>query len=354
MRRIALHVVQGALLASVVACKSMTPAFARLESAVVDDRYAGSLGRANLRVVRRDTVLSPMISMRLAKGDSIITSRTTRVVVNFAAGYEVTLDTSTAIYIENPSIFLRIGQAFIRKVLGTRPDTARLDTHTPQATLHDEGTEYLIAVSGQGTDVLVLSGAVEASSRDGGWSPRRYEALQGGRIDAQRGPQGMQRLTQSQAEARIAWVRRVERTTKVQVPSVDSMTEAAARSALDRAGFRVLFVLHRETDAVAPGLVVDQSPAAGQLAPPGTYVTLTLSKAARGARGGEATADCTVPDIERKRETEARRLLEAARLRGQVTRRDPNAVTVGRQELKKGSRVACGTIVRYTVETIVE
>jgi hypothetical protein len=330
----------------------MTPAFARLESAVVDDRYAGSVATANVRVVRADAVVSPSISMRLLKGDSIITSRTTRVVVNFAAGYEVTLDTSTAIYIENPSIFLRIGQAFIRKLLGTRPDTARLDTHTPQATLHDEGTEYLMTVSGQGTDLLVLSGDVTVRSRDG--RVVRYTALEQGRIDADRGPLPMQRLTQSQAEARLAWVRRVERITKVPVPSVDSMTEAAARSTLDRAGFRVLFVLHRETDAVPPGRVVEQSPAAGQLAPPGTYVTLTLSKAARRAPEASATADCIVPDIERKRETEARRLLQAARLRGEVTRRDPNVSTVGRQEIKKGSRVACGTTVRYTVENIVE
>ena len=164
----------------------------------------------------------------------------------------------------------------------------------------------------------------------------------------------MQRLTQSQADAQLAWVRRVERITKVPVPSVESMTEAAARSTLDRAGFRVLFVLHRETDAVAPGRVVEQSPGAGQLAPPGTYVTLTLAKAARGAQGPAEAGECIVPDIERKSVTEARRLLEAARLRGEVTRRDRNVTTVGRQDPKKGSRVSCGTVVKYTVENIVE
>ena len=349
MRRHALRVALGALLASVPACKSMTPAFARLESAVVDDRYAGSPARANVRVVRGNTVVSPSVAMRLLKGDSITTSRSTRVVVIFGAGYEVTLDTSTAIYIENPSIFLRIGQAFIRKLVGTRanPDTAKLDTHTPQVTLHDAGTEYLVTVSGQATDVRVVSGSVAATSRDGRWSGVTYTAGQHGRIETQRGRLPVQQLTGRQLDAQLAWVRRVEAITKVAVPRVDSMTEAAARATLQRAGFGVLFVLHRETDATAPGRVVDQSPSAGQLAAPGTYVTLTLAKATRKQM-------CTVPEIVRKSEAEAKRLLEGARLRGEATRRDPNGRTVATQDPKKDSRVECGTTVGYTVGTIVE
>ena len=343
MRRIAWHLFPGVLLASLSACTS-TSAFANLESAVVDDRYASALSTANVRVVRADGVVSPSVSMRILKGDSIVTSRTTRVVVNFRAGYEVTLDTSTAIYIENPSIFLRIGQAFIRKLTGNRakPDTATLDTHTPQATLHDAGTEYLVSVDGQGTNVLVLSGAVQAASRDGRWSGITYTALQQGRIDAQRGPLRMQRLSASQAESQITWVRRVERITKVPVPSVDGLTESAARSTLQRAGFRVLFVLHRETDAVPPGQVVDQSPGAGELSAPGTYVSLTLAKAAR-------VAMCTVPDLVGQNEAVAKRLLDGAKLRGQGTRRDPNATQVVSQDVAKGTSVACSSTVNYVM-----
>lgn len=349
MRRRALRVGLSALLASLSACATLktmnTPAFARLESAVVGDRYAGSVSRENVRVVRGATVVAPSTGMRLLKGDSIITSRTTRIVINFAAGYEVTLDTSTAIFIENPSIFLRIGQAFIRALVGTR-EPEKLDTHTPQATLHDRGTEYLVTVGGQGSDVTVVTGAVEATSRDGRWSGVTYTARQQGRIDTQRGPLPMQRLSEGQLQGRLAWVRRVEAITKVPVPSVDGMTEDAARSTLQRAGLSVMFVLHRETDAVAPGRVVDQSPGAGQTTAPGTYVTLTLAKEPRQQM-------CTVPDIVSKTEGAALELLQQARLRGQLTG-TRGARTVTSQVPGQGKRVACNSTVSYKMESRVE
>jgi hypothetical protein len=344
-------VVVGALLASLSACATLktitTPAFARLASVVVDDRYAGSPTSANVRVVRAGSVVSPSTGLRLSKGDSITTSRTTRAVVTFAAGYEVTLDTSTAIYIENPSIFLRIGQAFIRALSGNRAPTEKLDTHTPQATLHDRGTEYLVTVSGQGTDVSVVSGTVEATSRDGRWSGVTYAARQQGRIDAQRGPLPMQRLTEGQLQTRLAWVRRVEAITKVPVPRVESMTEAAARATLQRAGFGVAFiVLHRETDAAPPGTVVEQSPGAGETAAPGTVVTLTLAKAPR-------QEPCTVPGIVGKTEAGALETLQGARLRGQLTG-TRGARTVSSQDPKQGTRVECSSVVSYRMEVRVE
>jgi hypothetical protein len=321
-----------------------TPAFARLESAVVDDRYATNPSSANVRIVRAGSVVSPSLGMRLAKSDSIITARGTRAVVVFGAGYEVTLDTSTAIFIENPSIFLRIGQAFIRKLLGGRAasDTAKLDTHTPQVTLHDAGTEFLVSVGDQGTDVRVVSGAVDASSRDGAWAGVRYGPREQGHITAQGRRITMQPLTARELAAQLAWVRRVEAITKISVPSVDRMTESAARSTLDRAGLRVMFVMPRETDAVEPGLVVEQSPAAGQTTAPGTFITLTLAKAPR-------PSTCTVPNLVGQTETDAKRLLASAQLRGDVTRSDPNSTTVTAQDLRAGSRVACGTTVKYTV-----
>ena len=350
MRRHALRVVLGAVLVSLPACATLkritAPPFARLASAVVDDRYATRPTSANVRVVRGGSAVAPSVGMGLLKGDSIVTSRTTRVVVEFGAGYEVTLDTSTAIFIENPSVFLRIGQAFIRALTGNRAPTEKLDTHTPQATLHDRGTEYLVTVGGQGTDVSVVTGAVEATSRDGRWSGVTYTARQQGRIDTQRGPLPMQRLSEGQLQSRLAWVRRVEEITKVPVPPVDGMTERAARSALQRAGFGVMFVLHRETDAVAPGLVVEQSPRAGETAAPGSYVTLTLAKAL-------PAQTCTVPNIVNMTEANAKRALEGARLNGQRTKFDRGATGVTSQDPKQGSRVPCNSTVSYQMEVII-
>lgn len=360
MRRHALHAVLAALALSVSACASMTP-FARLTSAVVDDRYAGSLSSASLRVVRGNTVVAPSTSMGLLKGDSIITSPTTRAVVTFKAGYEVTLDTNTAIYIENPSIFLRIGQAFIRKVFGARTssDTAKkLDTHTPQVSFTEVGTEYLVSVSGQATDVMVVSGAVAASSRDGRWPGVTYTARQGGRI-TQGGPLRIQPVSDRQLADQLRWVRRVEAITKVPVPNVGSMTEDAARTELQRAGLRESpYVMHRETADVAPGLVVDQSPGAGQTAAPGTYVTLTLAKApptrSVPADSTRVLSRCVVPDLYKKSETTAKAMLERARLRWTIVSRDPNSSTVVKQDPASSTRVACNSVVKLTISTIIE
>jgi len=352
MRRHALHTVLAALAVSVSACATLTPPFARLESAVVDDRYAGSLSRANLRVVRANGVVEPSTNMGILKGDSVITSSTTRVVVTFKAGYEVTLDTNTAIYIENPSIFLRIGQAFIRKLTG-RASSEKLDTHTPQVTFTDVGTEFLVSVNGQATDVIVVSGAVSATSRDGQWPGVTYAARQGGRI-TQGGPLRMQQVSDRQLASQLAWERRVEAVTKVLVPNVGSMTENAARAELQRAGLRESpYVMHRETADFAPGLVIDQSPGAGQTAAPGTYVTLTLAKAkpAPPPTGTTTTTQmCTVPDIAQKSVPEASRLLEGAGLRGRsLTRRAASDWQLALQNPGKNSSVACGSTVTYTL-----
>jgi hypothetical protein len=231
---------------AVSAC--VKPPFARLESAVVGDQSTGSPARANVRVIRGDSVVDPSISMRILKGDSIITSSSTRVVVTFAAGYEVTLDTSTAIYIENPSIFLRIGQAFIRRLRGT-PDT--LTTHTPQAVLHDAGTAYLVTVTPRATSVRVEEGAVDAGARDGGYPIVRYSRLDQGEITLGAGPQRMAKLQPAELETHLTWVRQVARISKVPsgktllqpralctVPLIVGKTEAEAKRLLKAAGLQ--------------------------------------------------------------------------------------------------------------------
>ncbi len=334
------------LAASLASCKTLEQPFARLESAVVRDRYAGSPQQADVRIVRGDGVVAPSISMRLQKGDSIITSATTRVVVTFAAGYEVTIDTSTAIYIQNPSIFLRIGQAFIRKLRGS---TDTLTTHTPQAVLHDASTEFLVTVTPSVTAVRVVEGAVDAQTRDGTYPTVRYSAFEQGEIALGQGPQRMPRLGREEIDARMRWVREVARVTRVVVPQLDSLTEAQARAALDRVGLRVLLVTRRESADHAPGTVVDHTPGAGESVAPGTFVSLVLARAARNeARDtAQSGAECTVPNITGRREAEARRLLEAARLVGRAIERVGEVDEVTSQIERAGTRVRCGSVVRY-------
>jgi hypothetical protein len=353
MSRRALALSPVALLFAVASCatvkKAFTPPFARLDGAVVNDRYAVQ-PRENLRVVRAGAVVTPSVGMPLLKGDSITTSRIARAVVNFRDGYEVTLDTSTTIYIENPSIFLRIGQAFIRTLLGTRgtPPSEKFETHTPQGTLHGRGTEYLVSVGPEGTDVTVASGVVDATSPDGRWPGVTYMTRQQGRIDPQRGPLRMQSLSDGQLEFRLAWVRAVEALTKVVVPPVRSMTESAARRTLERAGLSVAFgASSRETDEAPPGQVVDQFPAPGVTVRRGSVVSLTVAKALPPER-------CTVPKISGQTEAVALRRLADARLRGERTHLDRGAEYVTTQTPAPDSKVDCNSVVRYTMDIRVQ
>ena len=322
-------------------------AFARVESAVTDDKLDNALSTSEVRIVRDDVVLAPALSMRLMKGDSVTTAKSTQLVMTFAAGYEVTLDTGTAIYIENPSIFLRWGRAFIRRLTGT-PDT--LDVHTRHATLHDVGTAYVVTALPDSTTVRVESGSVVATTRIATTQPRtRYDALEGGVIAEGRAPRRMGSVSRLRLDEELSWVRRVERLTTVLVPQLDSMTEADARDALKRAGLRTLFVTRRTTGRYAPGRVVESTPGASEKVKPGTYVNLVLEQAPKrdDALQRPGAAQCTVPVITNMSRKEAESALNRANLGGEMLRRIGERDIVSSQVTRAGTRVPCGTVVQY-------
>jgi hypothetical protein len=337
-------------------CAALKPRFGTIDSFVVRDQYDASPQVADARVVRSDTVVSPSVSMPLQKGDSIETSSTTRVVITFGAGYEVTLDTSTTIFIENPSIFLRIGRAFIAFIKRVRAPADTLTTNTPEAVLHDAGTRYMVAVDPAGTVTLsVVEGTVRAESRTGGWAPVFYRALERGRFH-QGSQEPLSPLPSGKLEGELQWVREVLRVTRIPVPSLDSLTEADARGVLARVGLRVLLVTHRVTGRAVPGRVVEQIPSAGDSVSPGSYISLVLEKepglvphdtTAVDTTRREDMTTCTVPGITDRTEVEARRRLVAAGLIGQATRHAGDVDVVTSQAEKAGSRVPCGSVVHY-------
>ncbi len=338
-RLVMLVLCAGALVAG---CTPVPSAFARLDSAVTRDKFTNNPSKSDVRVVRDDVVLSPSVSMALKKGDSISTSSSAQIVMTFAAGYEVTLDTGTAIYIENPSIFLKWGRAFIRRLTGT-PDT--LDTHTRHATLHDVGTSYVVSVTPEVTTVRVETGVVAARMRGDSSPWTEYGALEGGQIRVGQRPTRTARISADQMEQELRWVRRIDQISNIVVPQLDSMTERDARSALDRAGLRVLFVTHRTTGRYAPGRVIESTPGAGQKTKPGTYVNLVLEKAA--ARDTQAR-QCRVPTITDMPEKTALALLARANLRGEAISRVGERDIVTTQQEKSGTMIACGSVVHYT------
>lgn len=399
-----------ALLLLVTGCKSLQGPFAQLESAVVNDRYATAPARTAVQIIRGDSVLAPSLSMRLAVGDSIITSRDTRVVLTFRAGYEVTLDTNTVLYINGPSggqarldepglnsrsfelrsradaplggtrtagwtaggsgaglrlsapadtteasIFVRFGRAFIKHVFGK---TRTIDAETSQAKLHEEGTEYVVSVDGRGTTVRVISGVVRAEDRTGQYSAR-YREREGGFLQAGAPPQQMRTLSPNEVETELSWVRQVERVTKVDVPSLGGMTEAQARAALSRAGLRASLYVSRPNNDAASGTVIDQSPNAGQRVQPNSDVTLTVSKGPKRVAAPDSgrvlrARPCTVPGITGRSQAEALRLLEAAGLKGSGTRNN-NAIDniVTSQSVSAQQEVNCDVVIRFTYGNVV-
>ena len=63
--------------------------------------------------------------------------------ITFRAGYEVTLDTATSVVVENPSIFVRFGQLFLRK-LGIARDT--FPVRTGHVSIVDSSTSFIVKV----------------------------------------------------------------------------------------------------------------------------------------------------------------------------------------------------------------
>jgi hypothetical protein len=215
--------------------------------------------------------------------------------------YEVTLDTGTIVVIENPSIFVKLGQLFIRKISG-KPDT--MTVHTNHATILDKGTSFFVRVPrSDSAQVFVAEGAVTVSPNGGPpWPDMVYRAGEGGTFVGDRPPVRM-RVPQSTINAELSWVRRVDDLTRVRMPKLDSLTENQARDALSRVGLKVLFVQKKITGAAAPGYVIEQSPLAGEYASRGSFVTFVVEDQPKPSRpsGETPTAtpprSCTVPNI---------------------------------------------------------
>ncbi|GIH65173.1 Stk1 family PASTA domain-containing Ser/Thr kinase [Microbispora siamensis] len=130
---------------------------------------------------------------------------------------------------------------------------------------------------------------------------------------------------------------------KVQVPSVTNQTKAAAKQALEAAGFKVAFGPDEFNSDVPKGAVVSTDPPGGEQADRGATVTVIVSK-------GEEKV--TVPDdLIGKTPEEARAELEALELKVSIV---PKASTKEQGKVfdsnpKPGEKVEKGALVRLYV-----
>jgi hypothetical protein len=347
----------------VTACASITPRYGTLDGVVVGNANDPNPTSADVRVARPGGPARTGIGMSIGKSDTISTSRDARALFTLLSDYEITLDTGTVIIIENPSIFVRLGQLFIRKLTGGGEPAV---VHTNHTSIIPSGTAFFVkAVSDESAQLLVADGSATASPRGAeGWAPVDYPAMYKGIFRGSDRPIKTQ-ATSAELERELSWVRRVDALTRVRMPRLDSLTEADARAALSRVGLRVLWVRTRTTGAAASGRVIEQSPSAGAYAPVNSWVTLVVEGAppqregGAGARAPEspsvsrARTDvlrrvCTVPDIRNKSERDALKLLSDAGYSGRL-RSYSGRDYVATQSTNPGEHPACGSTIEYTM-----
>ena len=118
-----------------------------------------------------------------------------------------------------------------------------------------------------------------------------------------------------------------------QVPNVVNMSESAARSALEAAGFSVS-ARYEASESVDEGCVISQNPSSGQKADKGSVVTITISK---------GSDKVSVPNVVGMDPNSAKATLESMGL--YVTISGSGTATVISQTPTAGSKVSKGTTI---------
>ena len=297
--------------ACIVSACGITPRYGRLDGVVVRGASDETPSSDQLRVIRPSGVASTYVGMEIRKSDTVSTSHDTRARLTLLQSYEVTLDTGTVIIIENPSIFVRLGQLFIRKLTGHSDSIA---VHTNHTTILDKGTSFFVRVrSDDFAQVFVADGAVTIAPRSGGdWSPRTLGAGQGATFNGASAPSRMEG-TAAVLNAELSWVRQVDSLIRAGVPRVDAPPRVRPPG----------------RDARTPQVIP---------APPPAVDRPTLVRP-------DSTRVCRVPDVSNRSEPEARKLIAAA---GYVPLREGVAGDyVARQTPAAQERTPCGKRVVY-------
>lgn len=132
----------------------------------------------------------------------------------------------------------------------------------------------------------------------------------------------------------------------VAVPDVRNLTQAEALSQLEAAKLQAS-VTRSPSDTVDKGLVIEQTPAAGQQVPEGTTVGVVVSD-------GAAVENVDVPDVADMTQADAEKTLKDAGLKVQVAENpsaDVAAGSVVTQVPAAGESVAPGTTVAIVIST---
>jgi len=156
---------------SALACA--TP-YAKLDGVLAGTRPAPLSEPPRVTLVREGQTRAGTPQLGVVKGDTMLTAADGVALLTLRAGYEVIVEPGSEISIENPSIFVRVGKLFLKRVRQTR-EALRLNTTFVSAGV--EGTEFVFEVTRDGVVRLsVLEGSVFLRSRTMAWDGATYGA----------------------------------------------------------------------------------------------------------------------------------------------------------------------------------
>lgn len=246
--------------------------FGTLESVLKGDRLAAGSELQEVRVERAGSTPPTTPGMDIRKGDRIVTGPDTRVLVSLGAGYELILEPGTDVEVLNPSLFMRIGQAFVQTAQRVR-EYLKIKTEFVVAGV--EGTQFVATVQGEEFLVSVVEGQVKVESPTGAWPARTYGPRDQGRVRRGQPPERMAPLDPRQVDAIRDRFRQVDAVVRRRVPQVQGMRLDEALALLERSGLGRGRVNERITGA-AVGSVIGQQPAAGTVVRAGARVDLIV------------------------------------------------------------------------------
>jgi hypothetical protein len=145
--------------------------FARLDGVLVDapqPRAVRGDESGRIAVTRGSAPQPGRRGMSILKGDGLATTEDGVALLVLAGGYEVVLERSTDLTIENPSIFVRTGRLIVRKIRRIRE---ALTVRTELGAAVVEGTEFVFEVHpSRQVTIAVLEGGIRVYPRAARWT----------------------------------------------------------------------------------------------------------------------------------------------------------------------------------------
>jgi hypothetical protein len=143
--------------------------FGRVEGVLVETRAearpaeSGEAGK--LEVIRDGRERQAHPDMSLRKGDALVTGPDGVGVMTLAEGYQVIMDPSTELTIENPSVFVRVGRIIVKKLKEIRQ---AFTVRTELGSAAVEGTEFVLEIDRQRqVQITMLEGQVKVYPAEG-------------------------------------------------------------------------------------------------------------------------------------------------------------------------------------------